>query len=871
MARTQEYYRLGSRLPRYTTKLNTFANGMYLTDQTIPEGYAKIMVNYDIDDTGSHIKPRRGREVVQNIPYTNRSGTLGSITLTDYIYSYHDVEYNGRTIEEVLDTQDVAMSHGILPAVDVDPINSEIYERSGLLDLDLFISSMKYTKLLAGGGTATKHIAPFWFLVYDKETESFKRLEQDPTTVIGGFTARVVKNAYAFDKQVLAAAKHRLGKPISAILNNELIAFTYDPIEYEEDDNLGTSQLVLSPVSLTKLKVKEGTLKRENIIPQELTPAEAYTSGFNLLHDTPYTFNDAVGSGSLFVLGIIPQINGHINLSPDIGTPFDLRVYYQKGANDTSVKYKLEVADANRTDAGYNTVIDWTNADAINQSTLDNKIPFIIQNCQFNLAAAYIRVTLRIGEDTTTESAGTIYLNQNNAALKNLDFRSYNLASAKGMVAWQGCLGLYGFTDAPDTLLFSDAENPAYFPFPQNVLTFDNEILAVHNYLENLIVVTVDSVWIVTPGTSIATSIQKKVLDNVHIPEIDALNLVVLKDQIFFKTDTQFYVLKPNAYTADPTNLKNYVNSTAIANFTKNFTAETVKLLNKVYPLMWQDVSNSVKQHRYFADFDVLDINGEAREEEVHYIYKIRPKYNDDSYTLDHVDLHLVYNTLARTWRLYLVSIGDATTSYNPILYRNKQSGYFYEFFPHTIDDNNCSITITKQTYDVVSDQVTVGEWSLLDDNSYNNYPYLDTGVVGLDDAFTKRFREVQFGLLNQDKNTIRFYSKFFLDGKEVIHATKYQMQHITDPEDEDYGNVYVTPLEFENMALYGMSTLADNVEERDYWRLDLSRFPDLANVTVRFELQGRGRRGSLQLLNTSLQRYQLSDLNWVYRIMSAR
>ena len=86
MARTQEYYRLGSRLPRYTTKLNTFASGMYLTDQTIPEGYAKIMLNYDIDDTGSHIKPRRGREVIQDIPYANRAGTLGSITLTDYIY-----------------------------------------------------------------------------------------------------------------------------------------------------------------------------------------------------------------------------------------------------------------------------------------------------------------------------------------------------------------------------------------------------------------------------------------------------------------------------------------------------------------------------------------------------------------------------------------------------------------------------------------------------------------------------------------------------------------------------------------------------------------------------------------------------------------
>ena len=64
MATTQEFYRLGGRLPRYTTKLSAFSNGMYLTQQMIPEGYAKSMVNYDIDDTGTCIRPRAGREVI---------------------------------------------------------------------------------------------------------------------------------------------------------------------------------------------------------------------------------------------------------------------------------------------------------------------------------------------------------------------------------------------------------------------------------------------------------------------------------------------------------------------------------------------------------------------------------------------------------------------------------------------------------------------------------------------------------------------------------------------------------------------------------------------------------------------------------------
>ena len=96
-------------------------------------------------------------------------------------------------------------------------------------------------------------------------------------------------------------------------------------------------------------------------------------------------------------------------------------------------------------------------------------------------------------------------------------------------------------------------------------------------------------------------------------------------------------------------------------------------------------------------------------------------------------------------------------------------------------------------------------------------------------------------------------------------------MQHITDMEDPEYGSIYVTPIETENLYLYGETDLASDVSEEDQWALDLSKFPELANITVRFQLQGRGRRGSLQLLNTSLQRYQLSTLNWVYRTMSAR
>ena len=121
------------------------------------------------------------------------------------------------------------------------------------------------------------------------------------------------------------------------------------------------------------------------------------------------------------------------------------------------------------------------------------------------------------------------------------------------------------------------------------------------------------------------------------------------------------------------------------------------------------------------------------------------------------------------------------------------------------------------------------------------------------------------------EKTQIEFSVDFKLDGLEQVQATHYDLQHIVDKDDPDYGKIFVTPLEYNNMNLPGATALADTVLDEEYFRVDLSKFPDLNVITVRLGLQGRGRRGSIQLLNTSLEKYELSDMVWVYRIMNAR
>lgn len=872
VATTQESYRHGGRLPRYSTKLNAFSNGMYLTNQVIPEGYAKMMVNYDIDDTGSNITPRNGRKMQDLLFF--ESSKLGPVTMTDYIYALNEEE------TEVESVKDVVMSLGEYTSISA-LLGDGNYDDQGkvyIASLTKTIDDWVYiydeegniTNNAPEGAIQTEYFNEFWAVLFNKETEKFEVIVNED---IGYLAARTLTNAYAFDKPFA----NEVGRPISTVLNNELIAFAGPKLEYHQYiSNSEQNELInFGKPSLCKLKLhkkSEGgyAIKRDNLNPKELNPLEASSFGYNILYRDPYVFNNESG-GAISVLGMLAytEKNGREpQLNPTIGVPLNIRVYYQypelddKG-NGVEVQVKVEAIDLS----------DNNDFEVINDFDLKFKTPEDIW-VEYTPKAknSMVRVTLRKGDDTATEAPFLYQVDCDRTIA--IEPKRYRLDECKGMFSWQGCVGLYGVPGSLDTLFFSDIDDPSYFPFPNNVIYFDNEILAVHNYLDNIIVVTVDSVWLVAPGTTINTSVTKRVLANLHIPEVDAINLVVLKDQIFFKTDTSFYVLKPNQYTSDSTDLKNYVNSISIANYTKEFTKNTVILLNEVYKKVWQDLTKGNRKQIRFEDFEVHDTRSIVRDNEVHYIYTITPILTDNI-KLDNLDLHLVYNTISRSWRMYTVAIGGNDISYAPILYKNKQSGEFNEFFGDKIKstDNRSVLCIAKQVHDRVTD--AVWDESIYDmvhlTTHYNNYPYLDTGNVSIDDTFTKRFREVQFNLTNMEKTQIEFSVDFKLDGLEQVQATHYDLQHIVDKDDPDYGKIFVTPLEYNNMNLPGVTALADTTLDEEYFRVDLSKFPDLNVITVRLGLQGRGRRGSIQLLNTSLEKYELSDMVWVYRIMNAR
>jgi hypothetical protein len=879
MASTQEFYRVGGRLPRYTTKLNPFASGMYLTKQVIPEGYAKVMVNYDIDDTGSHIRPKAGRQKIQALDFGE--STPGPINVSDYVYAYNS------DLLEVESIKDIIMSYGYLTNKDkLVGANTA----GGDYDKPFYIAGMKTTtdtnlyelddetgeyKIIEAGSITEKLESSFWAAYYDQLKEQFEVVSN---TDIGTVAARTITGAYAFNKPVV----RQMGRPVGAVLNNELITFSGGLVEFNKYIKNSERNEVssLQPTQLCRLLLKKKPndagyeIVRKLVDIRELNPLEAGSYGFNQLSETPYEFEN-VESNGLEPLGIVMYRQDDLNtpvFSPTLGKPVTLTCYYAYPINETEseLQIKIETLDNLKKDAKWVVVKDFPKEPAEGDPErpeeeiikVGARVNYEYTPVEIN---TIVRITARIGYDDAT----MVVLGEKNVICgenryDSIELKKFQLNKCKGMINWHGSLGVYGVPSAADTIFFSDVNNPGYFPFPNNAMSFDNEILAVHNYLDHLLVITVDSIWLVTPNTTIATSIQKRIMFNIHIPEIDAINAIILKDQIFFKSDTQFYVLKPNKYTSDATDLKNYVNSTAIANFTADFKDTTVDLLNQVYRNIWQKYTAEKHTQVRFVDFQVLDTNSALRNEEVHYIYTIKPILTIPELITDNLNLHIVYNTLSRSWRLYFVAIGDDNVGYNPILYKNKQSGDYCEFFAHTN-----RLVISKQTKDIVTDNLEDGAWLL--SNNYDSYQYLDTGNVSIDDVNTRRFREVQFNLANLENKALDFYVDFKIEGQEKVSATNYVVEHVTDPNDPQYGKIFVTPVEGSNMTLPGATALADDINSTEYFSVDLSKFPTLDVATVRFNLQGRGHRGSIQLLSTSLSKYELSDMCWAYRIMSAR
>lgn len=659
------------------------------------------------------------------------------------------------------------------------------------------------------------------------------------------------------------------------------------------------------------------------IIPQQLNPSEAGTTGYNMLLDAPYAFT--CEQGPFDILGVIPYLpDNKIALTPTINKDLILKCFYRAPTTDSSRRVTWEWREVGAT--------NWTKLkDEIIDFSKYNNMPL---ECAFSSAVTQciVRVTFSNPENVVTNvdgskveyvdairALGMNFITEADTSV-NAETINYDLSTATGMLEWQSRLVLWGVTDAENIIFTSAVNNPNYFPYPNNIDILDEPVLHCAVYGKDLIVLTPTKLYRLVFDETGITWTKEIVQNNLHISATDIPMCQIIKNMLFFKSGNYYYMLVPKSGSLVGDTTIAPVSNT-IKYFLDNFTKESKDILNKTYDNIFKDyiITDPAGQpytkrlEDYFVTYNsyidntsmvlnyVYDYAGFAANstiptgvsaghtDDFGWVWDLNTNYNIPDYNM-YLILSLIYDTSTYTWRFkaymtprILTPIYINALSQNLYLYLTEYD--LSSDFENTADIYKhapCFVQVYK-TPEMCSDNlITAGKSTntrryvkdfadLEDLTPLKNYQYLDTGYRILTSTvdFKKRFREVQFSLNNISQKQLTFYSTFLLDGNLRKDPLGYNTRVVYDEDNPGVGTLVVERPYLPADIIAAITT--GNTTLNETFLLDNAAFPELAYWKVRVEVSGKGYIPRLQLRCTSEELYNIISLNWVYRTMNSR
>ena len=503
----------------------------------------------------------------------------------------------------------------------------------------------------------------------------------------------------------------------------------------------------------------------------------------------------------------------------------------------------------------------------------NDTIPNLEENEEYTLSTNTIGLSL-----VSDELANTL----------NLSAKNFNLGECTGMCEWEQRLVLWGVPGALETLFISDVNNPTFFPYPNNIDIFTEPIIAVHNYGDELLVLTTSALYRLTWDATTNTWSHKLVQQNLHITEADTYLSCVIKNMFFFKSRDYYYMMVPKATSSS---VKGEVTiapiSKLIEGLLDNFHAEIynlAKVLVDDYNLV--DFTDHLVNYFSYVDSSRVIVN---------YVYDLRkPSIDEESpYTVEHTAdskylyVQLIYDTEARTWVMKMFEAAHMLyASHSDAI----QQDHFIDITP-ALDGNQLTLQYYKfvNTADDTVQYITETGAAQAVTRKFRNYQYLDTGNREINTDLKKRFREFQFKIKNTNATSLGFYTSFLIDGNIRRDLQKYKPRLITD----ETGSAYVVverELDPESMAynvtrveriIIAEHMLQDSGEltpttlaydtDPDRWVLDQSAFRGRTITKIRMHLSGKGLAPRAIFLSTNESEYTLFGHLWVYRAMHSR
>lgn len=555
------------RSARVATEMVPFQKGIFHSNQTQDPGHVRMIVNYDLVDNGKALRTRKGVSV-------ETTGFNADITAGEGLWNparASVAHYSGPLNVELptggTDVVDVVLGLGT-PEI-------EIFGEAAGQVANESLQQICWTNLnglsFNFGGTARTYsgISGWAYVQNRKGQKAFPVL----ANVVGVKGREIVTGELRPVSAILDGYIHLIGtktKPVQT-LTDGVYVWSNPTLKILRLDGSQSADLLSLDVSFTATE----------IVPHQPSATEALTTGFNMLLDEPYEFNNTAGVIEAkhiipYSIGVSPDVYGDIKFTANTGEVVRYALIYGFESGQTH-KVRWDYQTPSSASNQWQVIKDFTAVNVGIDSLI--YIDYASPDPIFTL-----RATIRKNDDVATERVVTLPYVLNSDAYKGLNSSTvYDLTTAKGMFTHQSMLGLYGVEGFEHGIFFSEVGNPGYFPYPGNVEWVEGSILNVVNYLDSLLIITNSTIYVMSGEGLLSSYKTTSLITNLNIKPVDALNVKVIKDQVFFKSDGKYYVLKPNAYTNDAADLRNYEISSPIQEILDNFDSVADEVLVRLY------------------------------------------------------------------------------------------------------------------------------------------------------------------------------------------------------------------------------------------------------------------------------------------------
>lgn len=837
-----------------------FNNGMLFTNGTVDEGFMKTLVNFDIKKEGDTLTPRAGLR-------------LSEIILPDY------------ALENDFDNKQYHTDKEITLMAAKDCVeNGKLYKQ-----------------FILGKPPTDEDVGRMWVCTGRASGESVTSLPEDEVS---------------FDIDVsLGKAMYR-GNPCS-FLTTPLTSIHKMPMAPESRVAsivgafaFGNSFYFMNPEQgIQHTEMQEGSHKYTvaQVTPKELDPSEAVSFGYNMLAgEKAYSFINESLEGTMQLTGILPysaKSPDTLLMTPHYNEDLLLRCYF-KGQVDTEYKFVWEWRNVG--EDNWNVIQSLEQSPTYKIKSLGEgvKVGLEVDGATFeHLEATFkaptsdilVRVqAYRTSDLENVEKAMTVgfdFSNESYGATSNLQQEVYDLKTATGMTAWKNRLVLWGIPKDPTILFLSDVNDPSYFPYPNNISVFDEPIVYVTEFLDTLLVFTSRSIYQVALNSGGTAWTATLVQSDLSIEPWDRHLIQVVRNMVFFKSGDYYYMLVPKAQSGTG----------------KLTLAPVSNSMTEYFNYFEKNVTDTLMDtFDYDGEFSLINYFNYLDYEDVHNVYVLY--FNDERINKSgYLHFDILYNTVSRAWRIHTFEsphylfpykqdatkrgVLAATSTLSLVTEDNEdivQDGRCIQLFsydplvlqdmyvpegtalPHTLVLEEGTISFDVEHLQGVLHDIFL---EVTECYLFNNWQFLDTGYRNDVLERNKRYRELQFQLNNTEGASLEFGLEFQIDGQLRMSYYDYRVEHVIDELDPDYGLIYVQATPIMNLPVEGNEIPDESYlgPGRSCWTLDQSVFPEVSLWKVRTPVSGKGAAPRVRLISRNPYRFELMNINWIYRLMNMR